>query len=103
MVQKLGLDEKIIAEIIRLIRGYKEPEKVYLFGSRACGDFVKTSDIDIAIVGSNWTNRDFNIVRNMLEEGIKTAFKFDVIDLGGITKKELKDNILRKGRLIYES
>ena len=45
---RYGLSEKIINQIEDIIRKY-DNYKFKLFGSRARGDYKKTSDIDIAI------------------------------------------------------
>ena len=45
---RYGLSEKIINQIEDIIRKY-DKYKFKLFGSRARGDYKKTSDIDIAI------------------------------------------------------
>jgi len=98
----MGVDKEILGEIINLIVRYKKPEKIILFGSRANNDFKKTSDIDIAIFGREWTSRDIDTVRHNLDESIKTTLKFDVLNYYDITKGTLKKNILEKGKIIYE-
>jgi len=98
----MGVDKEILGEIINLIVRYKKPEKIILFGSRANNDFKKTSDIDIAIFGREWTSRDIDTVRHNLDESIKTPLKFDVLNFYDITKDTLKKNILEKGKIIYE-
>lgn len=72
--------------------------KVYLFGSRAKGDFKKESDIDLAIE----SNSDIKLrLLNKLED-IRCILKFDVIDLKNIGNEKLIDNIKKEGILIYE-
>lgn len=77
-----GLTEEIIREILF----YKKPEKIVLFGSRAAGRARETSDIDIAIFGEKWTDRDINLLKDRLEEHVKTALKFDVLNFYRIKK-----------------
>ena len=60
------------------------------------------SDVDIAIVAPGWTDRDFNLLRDRLEEEVKTPLKFDVVDLARLEKQNLKETILKEGRVIYE-
>ena len=45
-----GIRPEVIEEIRNLAQKY-DIEKVILFGSRARGDFRRTSDIDIAVTG----------------------------------------------------
>jgi len=99
----VDLDKQLLEKIVNLILSHKKPEKVVLFGSRAEGSSKKTSDIDIAVFAKDWTSRDFNIVKNCLEEEIATPLKFDVVNFYGLTKESLKTNILKKGRVIYEA
>ena len=94
-----GLTKHIINEILL----YKKPEKVMIFGSRATGHAQETSDIDIAVFGKNWTDRDINLVRHRLDENVKTALKFDVLHFYRLKKASLKKNILREGHVIYEA
>ncbi len=97
----LKINKKILTQIIKLILDYKKPEKIMVFGSRASGACSDTSDIDIAVFGKDWVSRDVNIVRYTLDEYVKTPLKFDVLNFYAITKDKLKENILKKGRLIY--
>ncbi len=97
-----GLNKQILNQIINLIISYKIPEKIVIFGSRARDDYKYTSDIDIAIFGKNWTSKDINIIKNTLDEYVKIPLKFDVLNFYAITKDTLKENILKKGRVIYE-
>ncbi|MCG2713040.1 MAG: nucleotidyltransferase domain-containing protein [Candidatus Omnitrophica bacterium] len=96
-----GLDEKLVLRIVDSILKYKKPEKIMVFGSRAGEDFLKTSDVDIAIFGKDWTDKDINIVRHSLNETIKTPLKFDVLNYYHIEKTSLKNNILTAGKVIY--
>jgi len=98
------LSKKFIAQIVDLIlaRG-KKVEKIVIFGSRASGEFKNTSDIDIAVFSRDWQDKDTNIVKHHLEELIKTPLKFDVLNFYSIKKCALKENISKKGRIIYES
>ena len=97
------LSQKILDHVVNLILAYKKPEKIVLFGSQASQSAGKTSDIDIAIWAKDWSDRDFNIVKDRLEEGIKTPLKFDVINYYGLSKETLRKSILEKGEVIYGS
>ena len=47
-LKNTGIREQVIKEIIDFAKKY-DVEKVLLFGSRARGDFKRTSDIDLAV------------------------------------------------------
>lgn len=96
-----GLDNFLLNKIIKLITGYKKPEKIIIFGSRAKGGFKEASDVDIAILGKDWTDKDINIVKHDLDEFIKTPLKFDVLNFYALTKDKLKQEILKKGEVVY--
>lgn len=96
------LEKKLLSEIIKTIIDYKKPEKIILFGSRASGEYKKVSDIDIAIFAGDWTDKDINLVKNKLDEYVKTPLKFDVVNFYALKKDNLKKNILEKGEIIYD-
>jgi predicted nucleotidyltransferase len=103
MNNSYGLTKDIIRQVVKIIVNRRRPEKIVLFGSRAREDNKYYSDIDIAIVGKDWENKDIAVVKNELEETVATASKFDVLNFYLIEKKSLKTRILKEGRVIYES
>ena len=96
-----GLNKGLLDKIVELIVKYKKPERIIIFGSRAGNDFKAVSDIDIAILGKDWTDKDINIVKNTLDEFVKTPLKFDVLNFYNISKDKLKRDIMEKGRVVY--
>lgn len=103
-IEKIGgLNREVTNQIVDAILKHKKAAKIVVFGSRAQKDFKDVSDIDIAIFGKDWTDRDINIVRYNLNEDMKTPLKFDVLNFYSIKKEKLKNNILREGKNIYES
>ena len=54
-----GIRPEVIEEIRNLAQKY-DIEKVILFGSRARGDFRRTSDIDIAVTGGDFLSLSDN-------------------------------------------
>jgi len=72
---------------------------VYLFGSRVRNDFLRTSDIDIAIKNIS------KVEKALLEEAIDESniiYKVDV-SLWEELPTELKEEILKEGRIIYRN
>lgn len=49
-MEETGIDGEVLGEICDLAEKY-HIQKVILFGSRARGDFKRTSDIDLAVEG----------------------------------------------------
>ncbi len=91
-----GIKAEVIEEIRKLARKY-DVTKVILFGSRARGDFKRTSDIDIAVTGGD-------IVRFALDvdEETSTLLEYDIVDLDNDMQDELRDSIKKEGRILYE-
>ena len=71
--------------------------RVLLFGSRARGDFKRTSDIDLAAEGG-----DFDRFALDVEEETSTLLKYDIVDLNRAMQEELREAILHEGIVIYE-
>lgn len=99
----MQIDRPLVGQILKLILRHGKPQRVILFGSRATGTARPSSDIDIAIEASDWSDIDFNVIRSELDEEIKSPLKFDLIDLGRLQKKSLKSAILKEGKVIYEA
>ncbi len=100
-MQKFGLEEKTIKDIIEILKRYKEVESVRIFGSRARGDYKKASDIDIALFGENLT---FFINTKIFYEidDLYLPYKIDLINFNSIgSENKIKDNILKEGVEFY--
>ena len=91
-----GIQEAVLTEIRDLAEKYGL-ERVVLFGSRARGDYKKTSDIDLAVTGGNITLFTLDV-----EEETSTLLSFDVVNLDGSVQEELRKSIEQEGRLLYE-
>ena len=91
-----GSREAVLTEIRDLAEKYGL-ERVVLFGSRARGDYKKTSDIDLAVTGGNITLFTLDV-----EEETSTLLSFDVVNLDGSVQEELRKSIEQEGRLLYE-
>lgn len=82
--------------IIRLLTALFPETKIYLFGSRARGDYKPSSDIDIALdVGHKLPFLDLAKARNVLES-LYIPQKIDIVDMHSIPES-MKDIILKEG------
>ena len=97
-----NLDKKVVDSIIHIITSYKKVEKIVLFGSRVKGTHTGVSDIDIAVFSKEWNSTDINLVKDHLDDELKTPFKIDLINFYQLTKSNLRENILKEGISIYE-
>lgn len=91
-----GIAEKVVEEIRQLAEDY-HISKVILFGSRARGDFHRTSDIDLAVAGGDTVG--FTLA---VEEETSTLLGFDVVNLDGPVQMKLLEAIRGEGRTLYE-
>ncbi len=92
----LGISEKVEQEIVELAIKYKI-RKVLVFGSRARGDYKRTSDIDLAVEGGNVAAFTVDV-----EELTSTLLEYDVVNLDGMVQKELLESIEKEGIIVYE-
>ena len=96
-----GLDEKVIKEIINILKRYDEVESAKIFGSRARGDYKKNSDIDMALFGDKLT---YSINTKIYYEidNLYLPYKLDLINFNSLSDKDdIRDNILNEGVEIY--
>lgn len=84
-------------EEIRSLAQKHGVNKVILFGSRARGDYRRTSDIDLAVTGGEFERFALDV-----NEETSTLLEFDIINLDREMQKELRDSISREGKVIYE-
>ena len=92
-----GLSVGLINQIIDLINNYSNPKRIILYGSRARGDYTRTSDIDLALENVSSTY----LVKDVLEERTDTLLFFDIVILDSI-RPQLRQRILMEGKVLYE-
>lgn len=91
-----GAKTEVIDEIISFAKKYNI-HRVILFGSRARGDFKRTSDIDIAVSGG-----DFDRFALDVDEETSTLLEFAIVDLDRDMQHALRESIQREGKILYE-
>lgn len=72
--------------------------RVMLFGSRARGTALPKSDIDIAVEGC----ADFEAFYDAVQNDLWSLLKVDVINLDEPVSAELRAEIVRDGKVLYE-
>lgn len=94
----------LLSEHLKYIKKEFKPEKIILFGSRARGDNLKTSDIDLIVVskkfeGVDWRKRMINVFgdwdkKQMLEPICYTPEEFEKKKKQiGIVRQAVKEGI----------
>lgn len=95
-MQGMGISMQVLEKIQALAEKH-HIKKVILFGSRARGDYKRTSDIDLAIEGGNYSGFVLDV-----EEFVPTLLMFDIVNLDGSVQDELRCSIKEEGVLLYE-
>ncbi len=72
--------------------------RVVLFGSRARGTSQPRSDIDLAVEGCP----DFDRLSDRLQDELWSLLRVDVVNLDAGVSEELRREIARDGRVLYE-
>jgi len=102
MTTKYGISKEDFYTIINVFKEYSEIiNKVIIFGSRARGDYRKTSDIDLAIVFRKNNSMIYKILEDLETKNI--IYTFDAIDFDKVTNERLKNYILKEGKIIFLS
>ena len=95
-MEETGIDGEVLSEICDLAEKY-HIQKVILFGSRARGDFKRTSDIDLAVEGG-----EVECFALDIDEETTTLLEYDIVDLARKIQPELRESIEREGKILYE-
>ncbi|MEJ5339492.1 MAG: nucleotidyltransferase domain-containing protein [Aquificaceae bacterium] len=77
-MNRVALDTKTLELLKSVFRKYPEVEKVYLFGSRARGNYSKASDIDLFLVAPGMSFDRYLKLYSELEE-LDIPYKIDLI------------------------
>ena len=95
----LDLDEGLIRNIREIGRNYAI-EQIVLFGSRARGDHLPASDIDLAV----FLMPEFNSRGRMTSDvdDLNTLLKIDIVFINEHIDPKLLENIEREGVFLYE-
>lgn len=96
IVNDTGIKAEVISEI-RTLAEKNGINRVILFGSRARGDYTRTSDIDLAVSSGDAVGFSLDV-----EENTSTLLFYNVVDLDKQPQQALIDSIERDGIVIYE-
>lgn len=99
--RKYGLLEKDIESITSILKSNSKIDSIILFGSRAKGNYLDGSDIDIAIKGKGLNLDDILNAKVSLED-LSLPYKIDVIIYERIKESELLSHIDRIGITLFK-
>lgn len=96
-VEKTGLSDMQIDEILLFTKRFPQIEKVILFGSRAKGSYKRGSDIDLVISGHALSYSTINELSYLLNEESTLPYYFDLLNLSDINSESLLEHINQYG------
>ena len=87
----------VLGMLNKVFMQYTNIDKVVLFGSRARGDYKRTSDIDLCVYGDTLNKRErYNILE------LDTFYSFDVVFFDELDKQSFIESIMRDQVMIYK-
>lgn len=92
-----GVSDATFSRIIGVVKQHPGVKTLYLFGSRARGDFRYNSDIDLAYISDGAVSPEFYLD---LDEAAG-IYSFDLIDLNDCPP-ELREQVIRDRVVLYE-
>jgi predicted nucleotidyltransferase len=104
----MGINQKLVGEIVRRVISVAEPQRIILFGSAAAERMTKDSDIDLLVLESAPVDTRKESVR--IRQAVRgLGYPFDIIVMA-IERFEESKNIVggiaypanKYGRVIYE-
>ncbi|MFY8003643.1 MAG: nucleotidyltransferase domain-containing protein [Chitinophagaceae bacterium] len=96
-----GLNEKTINKINSVFIKYPEIEEVFIYGSRAKGNYKEGSDIDICLKGKNINETTCKRVSADLDD-LNTPYFFDISTYHKISNSSLLTEISVNGQIFYQ-
>jgi len=102
MTLRFGLKETTIQKICDVLARYPQVKKAMLYGSRAKGNFKKSSDIDLTLLGDD--DLTLNIMYGIMGEleNLLLPYTIDLSIFRDIKDEDVIDHINRVGALFYE-
>lgn len=101
LANTFGLSERDMHTLFQIFAKYPEIRTIYIFGSRAKGNFKTGSDIDLAIMNDNIEFTTILRLKNDLEES-SLPYKVDLVNFHDIKNPDFIEHIKRVGKLFYQ-
>jgi len=95
-----GLPSETIQKIHDVFKSYPEIKQVYIYGSRAKGNYHSGSDIDLAIINDQIKDSQLNKLEIDLDD-LLLPYKLDLTVFQKIQNQDLINHINRVGILFY--
>ena len=100
MTTRFGLSPAVLDMLQAVFQEYDNIDAVWIYGSRARGDFREGSDVDMAVDASDMNDMVFAQLWNAIEE-LPVVYTFDVVHLQKLANQALLNNIHKNRELLY--
>ena len=97
-----GLSSEVVAKLHSVFIKYPEIEKVVLYGSRAKGNFRKSSDIDLTVFGTQLNDAILSQIGFAIDD-LLLPYTVDLSIFWQIQNSELKSHIERVGVHLFKA
>ena len=95
-----GLSDMMLADSHQLFSRFPEIREVWIYGSRARGDFEPASDIDLAVVAPDMSERRFAELCWLLEE-LPVLYHVDILHWDSLNNPRLRAAIRATRKSFY--
>lgn len=97
-----GLTPELKAKIIRLCKAIIPHAAIWIYGSRARGDYSERSDIDLALEASQAI--DFFTISELKDVlgAANIPYRIDIVDIHSIQDQEFK-NAIKKEMILWQN
>jgi predicted nucleotidyltransferase len=94
-----GLSAAVRAKLQRVFETIPGIDRVWIYGSRARGDYQTASDVDLAVEAES--RQAFTNVWSAVER-LELLYRIDLVDLTRLSDSALRANIDREKRVFWE-
>ena len=98
---KFGLKDDVINKFCDIFNKYPTVEKVIIYGSRAKGNYKRSSDIDLTMFGENISDIDRTNIYFDIDD-LLTPYTIDLSIYHQIDNPDLQKHINRIGKVFYQ-
>lgn len=95
-MDRFGLQREDIQQLLEVLYSLPEVEEVWLFGSRAIGNYRKGSDIDLAIKGHSLTHQQLLQLQLAIDD-LWLPYYIDVLHYDTLSDDAVKAHIDQYG------
>jgi len=99
---KYGLTDKEIDLIKNVFQKFPEVETVFIYGSRAKGNFKKTSDIDLALRFAKGAAGGIANIKSALDD-LPLIHEINLLDDSGISSGSFKASYEKTRQIFYRN